>query len=107
MCIMATAHFHIFLYAILVRQPTLQGGGRGGEGRGGEGRGGEGRGGEGRGGEGRGGEGRGGEGRGGEGRGGEGRGGEGRRLCIYQKFPLYRVKWQFPILSQNSCSMIV
>ena len=29
------------------------------------------------------------------------------RLCIYQKFPLYPVKRQFPILSQNNYSMIV
>ena len=28
------------------------------------------------------------------------------RLCIYQKFPLYPVKRQFPILSQNNYSMI-
>ena len=62
MCIMATTRFHIFLYAISARQPTLQGGGRGGE---------------------------------------------RMRLCIYQKFPLYRVKRQFPILSQNNYSMIV
>ena len=61
-CIMATTRFHIFLYAISARQPTLQGGGRGGE---------------------------------------------RMRLCIYQKFPLYPVKRQFPILSQNNYSMIV
>ena len=29
------------------------------------------------------------------------------RLCIYQKFPLYPVKRQFPILSQKNYSMIV
>ena len=60
-CIMATTRFHIFLYAISARQPTLQGGGRGGE---------------------------------------------RMRLCIYQKFPLYPMKLQFPILSQNNYSMI-
>ena len=61
-CIMATTRFHIFLYAISARQPTLQGGGRGGD---------------------------------------------RMRLGIYQKFPLYPVKRQFPILSQNNYSMIV
>ena len=58
-CIMATTRFHIFLYAISARQPTLQGGGGGG-------------------------------------------GGDRMRLGIYQKFPLYPVKRQFPILSQNN-----
>ena len=38
---------------------------------------------------------------------GVGRGWERMRLCIYKKFPLYRVKRQFPILSQNNYSMIV
>ena len=60
-CIMATTRFHIFLYAISARQPTLQGGGRGGD---------------------------------------------RMRLGIYQKFPLYPVKRQFPILSQNNYRLV-